>query len=214
MNGGVHSRNKGGSYIRTKVTPINPTTVHQSTQRSFLAQIAQAYPGVLSDAQRAGWTNFGKSAGAISIFGNGQILSGIAAFQAVNRIILAAGGTLIQDAPTSGNVTSFNSLTLTANHVGPILSLAFTPTPLVGPEGLYLFATPALSPGISNASTSLRLIGYTTAAASPLDISGLWTARFGALPASAGQRIAVTAQVVNINTGAISAAFGASTLVI
>jgi len=214
LNGGVHSRNKGGSIIRTKVTPTNPSTVYQQAVRSNVQQIANAYPNLLSDAQRASWTSYGQSAGAISIFGNGTILSGIAAFQAVNLIILAAGGTLLMDAPSTGLISSINSASLTANHVGPALSVTFTPSPLVGPEGIYIFATPAISPGIGNTSTRLRLIGYVSAGASPLDILALWQARFGTFPASAGQRIAVTIQVMNLTTGNISAAFGASTLVI
>jgi hypothetical protein len=214
LNGSVHSRNKGGAYVRTKVTPINPATVHQATQRSFLQQIANAWPSILTDSQRASWTDYGKTAGAISVFGNGQILSGIAAFQGVNRIILAAGGTLVTNAPTTKAVTSINSATLTANHVGPVLSLAFTPTPLTAPEGLYVFATPAVSAGISNTSTSLRLIGFFSAATSPLNLLTAWQTRFGTFPSTAGQRIALTAEVVNLTTGAISASFPASTLVI
>lgn len=214
LNGSVASRNKGGAILRTKAIPINPSTTYQSTQRSYMQQVANAWPNLLTDQQRAGWVAFGQSANAINVFGNGLILSGIAAFQAVNRIILASGGTLVPDAPTDNTISSVQSLSLTANHVGPVLSVTFTPTPLTSPEGLYIFATPAISPGISNASSSLRLINFYPSATSPLDISSEWIARFGAFPPTAGKRIAITAQAVNQMTGSISAANGTSTLII
>lgn len=214
VNGTVHSRNKGGAYMRTKVTPINPNTSHQSLQRAYTSDLSKAWGNVLTDAQRQGWSSFGQVIGARSIFGNNQILSGIATYLRINKIILAAGGTRIDDAPVDQNVGSITSLALTANHTGPVLSLAFTPTPLVAPSGLYLFATPALPAGISNVSTRLRLIGYTSAATSPLNILTAWQTRFGTFPTVAGQRIAVSAAVVDISTGAISAASGTGTLVI
>lgn len=213
ISGGVHSRNKGGAIIRTKVTPTNPSSVHQSHQRSLQSNIAKAWSGTLSDTQRQAWTAGGKTAGAVSVFGNGLILSGIAFFQKVNRIILNAGGSMVLNAPTSKQVDSILSSTLTANHVGSVLTLAFTPTPLVAPAGAYIFITPALSPGIGNVTPYLRFLNFYSAAASPLDLSADWITRFGAFPTTAGLRIGGTIQVVDDTTGAISAAAGFGTLI-
>ena len=214
LSGGVHARNKGGAYIRTAVTPINRATAAQQGQRAIVSTIAKAWPNHLNDAQRSAWNTYGQQAGAIGSFGAGIILSGIAAFHAVNRAVLAAGGTLITDAPISKQIDAVLSGTLTANHTGPILTFDFTPTPYAGTQGLYVFATPALSAGISNASTALRLLGFFPTAATPIDLMTLWTTSFGPFPTSAGQRIAITAQGLDLATGAIAAAFGASTLVI
>lgn len=214
LNGNVFTRNKGGAVIRNKVTPINPATTFQMAQRSFTSILAKAWANTLTDAQRAAWKALGQIIGAKSIFGNNQILSGIACYQRINKIILAAGGSRIDNPPSNLDVTGLTSLTLTANHVGNILTLAFGPTPLIAPIGLYIFATPSLSPGISNASTQLRLIGFISAAASGVSISALWQARFGTFPSTSGKRIAVSCQAVNLNTGAITASINASTLVL
>jgi hypothetical protein len=214
LNGNVLTRNKGGAVIRNKVTPINPNTLNQAKQRAFLSLLSKFWANTLTDAQRAAWKAFGQVIGAKSIFGNNLILSGIATFQRINRIILAAGGTQISVPPNSLDVAGILTLALTANHIGPALTVAFTPTPAVAPVGMYLFATPALSPGISNASTQLRFINFYSAAVSGFSILADWQARFGAMPAVSGKRIAISVQMVNLNTGALTASITASTLII
>jgi hypothetical protein len=213
-SGGVALRTKAGLAIRNFVVPINPSTAAQTLQRSGLADFSKAWGGDLTDGQRQGWADYGRQAGSKNIWGDGIILSGIAAYQKVNRIIQNCGGTRVDDAPVTMAVPSIMSLALTANHTGAILTLAFLPTPLITPNGLYVFATPALSPGIMNVSNKLRFIGYIDAAATAENISAEWITTFGAFPAAAGQRIAVSVAVANADTGAISAYANANTLVI
>ena len=50
LNGSVFSRNRGGAYIRTKVTPINPQTAAQVQARSLLTSLSQGFRS-LSQAQ-------------------------------------------------------------------------------------------------------------------------------------------------------------------
>lgn len=213
LNGNVLTRNKGGEVIRNKVTPINPRTTAQMLQRAYTSDIAKAWSDPLTDAERQSWKNYGQIIGAKSIFGNNLILSGIATFQRINRIVLNCGGTLVGAAPLSQAVPSILALNLNAS-IGPdTLTIDFSPSPLTGTQGLYLFATPAVSPGISNVSSRLRFIGFFPTPTTPLNILTEWQTVFGAFPGATGQRIAITAQVVDSSTGAISAATGASTLV-
>ena len=39
LGGQVFSKNKGGAYVRTKVTPSNPQTIAQTTRRALFAAI-------------------------------------------------------------------------------------------------------------------------------------------------------------------------------
>lgn len=214
LAGSVFSRNKGGEIIRTKVTPINPKSSYQSAQRGILSDLAKAYSGTLTAAERLAWTNFGQNTNATSVFGAKLILSGIAAFQKVNIIVITAGGTQIATPPIGQDVVAILSAALVANHTGPLLTLTFTPTPIITPQGTYVWATPALSPGIGNYNSRLRFIKFSIAGASPLELHVPWVARFGAFPAVAGQQIGMKVQVVDNTTGAISAGVQLSTIVI
>lgn len=205
LAGTVASKNKGGNILRTKVTPINPKSSFQSLQRAYLSDIAKAWSGTLTAAERTAWTNYGKSTNAKSVFGAALILSGIAAFQKVNIIILSAGGAIIDSPPATDAVVSLTAFTATAVHTASVVTITFTPTPLVSPQGLYLWSTPPLAAGVGNFQSRLRFIGYTTAAASPFTATTLYTARFGALTSSTGKLIGFKASVVDDTTGAISA---------
>lgn len=205
-NGQVFSRNKGGSFFRTKVTPINPNTTYQAAQRSYQSNLSKYWASSLTDDQRQGWKTFGAILGTQSIFGNKLILSGIAAFIGVNRVLLAAGVAQIDDAPASNDVQNITSGSLAVSSGLGTLVFTFAPTPYSAGSGLYIFATPPMSPGILNFTPQLRLIGYTDAAASPLDITTLWTARFGSVPATPGQAIGISVRALDTATGSISAA--------
>lgn len=205
-NGQVFSRNKGGSYFRTKVTPINPNTTFQATQRSFQSNLAKRWANTLTDDQRQSWKSFGQLTGTMSVFGNKQIISGIAAYLRINRLISAAGGTVIDDAPSSLDIQNITSGSLAIDSGLSTAVFTFAPTPYSAGQGLYIFATPPMSAGILNFSSSLRFIGYYDAAASPLDITTQWVARFGAIPATGGQAVGISVRAFDIGTGALSAA--------
>jgi hypothetical protein len=213
LAGTVASKNKGGNILRTKVTPINPKSSYQSLQRAYLSDIAKAWSGTLTAAERIAWTNYGKSTNAKSVFGAALILSGIAAFQKVNLIVLTAGGTITATPPASDAVVSLTEFTATAVHTASVVTVTFTPTPLIATQGLYLWATPPLAPGIGNFQSKLRFLGWTSAAASPFVATTLYTGRFGALTGSLGKLVGFKGAVVDNVSGAISASSQTSAIV-
>ena len=46
LNGSVFSKNRGGAYIRTKVTPVNPQSLAQGLVRATLTNLSQAWRGL------------------------------------------------------------------------------------------------------------------------------------------------------------------------
>src|SRR6056297_1294291 len=54
IGGQVASKNRYGSYLRTKVTPSNPQTASQLNVRSVLAALSSGWRD-LTQAQRDGW---------------------------------------------------------------------------------------------------------------------------------------------------------------
>ena len=56
IGGHVASKNRSGSYLRTKTTPSNPNTTAQAQARSVLASLSTGW-GVLTDDQRKSWND-------------------------------------------------------------------------------------------------------------------------------------------------------------
>lgn len=214
LNGSVLSRNKGGAYIRNKVTPVNPRSSYQTAQRAIVAALAKAYGSTLTAAQRTAWTAFGKTIGNLNVFGNNLILSGIACFQRINIIAMTCGGSQIDNPPTALDAVGVTGVGVIANHTGPVLTVSFAPTPLVSPQGLYVWATPVMPAGKGNFDTNFRFIKFISAAATGVSIETAWVARFGSFPAVAGGQIAVKLGVVDPTTGAVSAFAQAVTTII
>lgn len=189
--GVTSSRNRFGQYLRTRATPVNPSSSAQAAVRARLSASAAAWRD-LTDEQRAGWVTLGESMQRTDSLGQYYTLDGFQAFVSVNNNLVAAGAARIDDAVLLVTPDSVTTLTVTADEVTG-LSVAWTPTPLGAGQRLFIYASPGRSAG-RNFENDTRLIFVSAAAAtSPQDPSAAYTARFGAL--IAGQKIFVSAAV-------------------
>ena len=55
IGGQVHSRNRYGSYIRARTTPVNPQSTRQNKIRSVIQALSQRWSNTLTQAQRDAW---------------------------------------------------------------------------------------------------------------------------------------------------------------
>ena len=55
IGGQVHSRNRYGSYIRARTTPVNPQSDRQNIIRAIIQFLSQAWSNVLTQLQRDSW---------------------------------------------------------------------------------------------------------------------------------------------------------------
>jgi hypothetical protein len=182
--GSVFSKNRGGAYVRTKVTGTNPATAAQTLVRSRLALYSQGWRA-LTASQRAEWNaavgNFPKT----NQFGNTYLMSGQQLYQMINNNLVAVGSAAITSPPVSGAVTAMASAVVTMAKGTPAVSVAFTATPVPAGNAYKVFATGGLSPGINFVSSKLRFIGLIAAAAtSPADLLAMYTAKYGVVPAA------------------------------
>jgi len=176
MAGTTASHNRYGQYLRTRATPVNPNSTAQGTARNRLSVNAAAWRA-LTSGQRAGWGDLGASMIRTDSLGQSNPLTGFSAYCSVNNNQLAAGNSVLSDAPAL--VTPSGLLTATLTLAAASLSLAYTPTPLGTGVRLLLYASPQRSPGRGYES-DYRLIKVGTAAqASPLVALTEYTARFG-----------------------------------
>ena len=203
LNGSVLSKNRYGSYVRNKVTPVNPQTARQVFQRSLLASMSQAWKG-LTEAQRVAWRSAVELYQTTNIFGDIQKPSGNILFNRLNMNILNAGGTQINVPPLPIGADQITQINVAVTVAGGVYDVAFAPTVPAG-HAMILEATPGVSAGISNANNQFRQVAVAPAGTtSPFDMSAEYIATFGA-PA-VGQKVFVRAKLVRLTTGEVSQA--------
>lgn len=211
LNGSVFARNRGGSYLRTKVTPINPKTSAQVAQRSLLTSYAQAWRG-LSEAERLAWNGAVGSWAKTDIFANIVVPSGNTLYIRLNINIALAGGTPITTPPSPVGAQALTELSVVSDVSSSTVTVTFLPAAVPADHAMVIESTAMLSPGISNANAKYRVIKtLAPAAVSPDNAFTDQIAKFGALVA--GQKIFIRAKFINRLTGEVSQQLNASAIV-
>lgn len=200
IGGHVASRNRGGAYFRTKVTPLNPRSTFQSVVRSTLSLISQQWRE-LTEAQRSAWNKAVADFKSTNIFGDIVNPSGFNLYQKLNNNILQVGGSMITDPPVPSTAGLIDTLSLTASTTAK--SIAYTS----GEDAdsvMMLYATPPLSQGKSFVKSDYRLVEIVqTNTGSPHVFTAPYLARFGTQGAI-GQKVFVKAFLISTVTGIAS----------
>lgn len=189
IGGHVASRNRAGAYLRTKVTPVNPSTTAQAGARNRLAGISQGWRG-LTAAQRASWNQAVGDFAKTDIFGDLKNPSGFNLYQRLNNNLLNIGQAAITSPPLPVAVDYFTSLSFTAEDgtVAESLDITFAPA-IEADHSVKVFATPPVSAGVNFVKSEYRQIGVLTDAdTSVLDYLAEYQAKFGST-GNAGQKI-------------------------
>lgn len=211
IGGHVASKNRAGSYFRTKVTPINPSTSYQVNARNRLAGVSSSWRG-LSASQIKSWNAAVSVFARTDIFGDLRNPSGFNLHQMLNNNILNIGESVITTPPLPVAVDAFSSFYFTALTAGSLVTCYFTPA--VGADHKVLvFATPNLSPGISFAKSEYRQIAVWPASQdSPVDLKTPYTNKFG-LFLTPGKKIFIRLVQVVMATGQAGIPIQASAII-
>jgi hypothetical protein len=212
LNGSVFSRNRGGAYVRTKVTPVNPQTAAQVQARSLLTSLSQSFRS-LSQAQITAWNSATPSWTTTDIFGDSVVPTGLALYVRLNANITNAGGTLITLPPLPVGAAALEEITLASDVSSSTFTISFLPAAVPADHTMYVEATQLLSPGVNNANSKFRFIAAIAAAGvSPANLYSAYTTKFGGL--YAGQKAFVRAKFINKITGEMSLALKSQTIVV
>jgi hypothetical protein len=212
LGGHVMSRNRAGSYLRTKVTPVNPSTTYQVNVRGRLAGIASAWKG-LTATQRQAWNDAVPNFQKTDIFGDLRKPAGINLYQRINNALLTIGEAVVTTPPTPAAVPAFSSFTLTADVSDSKVTATFAAAIAVT-EKVKLWGTAPQSAGKSFVKSEYRLLGIlNNADVSPLEIQSYFTTKFGGFGA-AGQKIFVKMSQVSIANGLEGASREASCIIV
>jgi len=211
IGGHVASKNRGGAYLRTKVTPVNPQTAAQSGVRNSFTENSQAWRGLTQsqrDSFNAAVSDFQKT----DIFGDRRNPSGFNLFMELNQNLANIGVAPITAAPLALAVEAVGSLSVTAAAGTPALSVVFTPTPVPAGHTLVIEATPQVGAGKTFVKNLFRKVAQVApAGTSPENMLSAYTAKFGSLVA--GQKIVVRAKMVLNATGQTSQYLQATAIV-
>lgn len=198
LNGSVFSKNKAGSYVRTKVTPVNPQTSAQQNQRNRLSTNSQNWRG-LTETQRQSWIDGAVNFPYTDQYGFTKFLSGQQLYVKLNNNLAQIGEAAIDTCPTPVAIPALVLDSVTADDSANTVIVAGT-TPVPADFAMVVRATPNVTPGKSFVKNLFRFVDAIAAAAtSPFDISAAYTALFG--DPVEGNKIFVQAFYVSTITG-------------
>jgi hypothetical protein len=195
LGGQVFAKNRGGAYIRTKTTPLNPQTTAQMSIRGIFASISSAW-SQLTEANRQTWNNFVSDYARTDVFGDLRNPSGKNLFQRLNQNLSISGQTLI-DVCTTPSEVPFANLTGSNVEVAGELFEVSGAGDTTGSKMVF-WATPQLSQGTKFVKNKLRQIAVVDGSnAYDTQIWDEYVAKFG-VP-SVGANIFVGVRVINAN---------------
>lgn len=195
LGGQVFSKNRGGSYVRTKSTPTNPQTTAQMLVRGVFASISSAWSS-LTEVERNSWNGFVQDYARTDIFGDLRNPSGKALFQRLNQNLVLSGQSILQVCPAPSEVPFANLVTADADVSDGTFNVGYAGN-TTGSK-VIVWATPSMSQGTKFVKNKLRKIGvFDGADSDTLAIQSRYVPKFG-LPVE-GANIYVGVKVVNAN---------------
>lgn len=211
IGGHVMSKNRGGAYMRTKVTPSNPRSAAQTTVRSHLTTLSQGWRG-LTAVQIAGWNSAVGSFEKTNIFGDIHAPSGLNLYVKLNANLLEVSAATLTLPPLPSSVTAPVTVGAAAAAGAATFTVSFTVSPVPAGHVWIVRATKQVSAGKSAIKNLYRDVQFLAAAtATGASIEANYIAKFGALVA--GQKIGVEIVAVNTATGQKSIALSTTIIV-
>lgn len=180
LNGSVLSKNRAGSYVRNKTTPVNPQTSFQQQVRQRLGALSTGW-SALTAAQRSSWIASTPNFPYTDIFGDKKELDGKSLYIKLNSNLSNVGSPNIQVAPAPVGIPVFGIVSALATPGSAGMdSFDVTVSAATVPAGfaLAIYATPPVKRGVSFVKNRYRFIGVFTATASVVDITAAYNARF------------------------------------
>ena len=209
LGGQVFSKNRQGSYVRTKVTPVNAQTPFQQAVRDRLASFSAQWRA-LSEAQRNAWNAAAPAFEGTNVFGDTVAPTGKNLFTRLNMNLVNIGNPPITEPPTPAEVNTAGIQGVTAMASGSIVLVTLSNE--VTGSGVIVSGTAPLSAGINFFKNRVRQIdSLGVIPGTELDESAQWSNKFGEL--IAGQKLAFKLVFVNATTGQASPPVFGSTII-
>lgn len=191
------SHNRGGDYVRRRVSPTNPNSTRQQTMRTLLGTLAALWSTTLTAVQREQWNTWADNQTKEGPLGNSINWTGINAYVALNAHLLDAGDTRIDAPPIVVAPTGLLTLSVDISAINTA-DVTFTGTPLAANHKAVLFMSLPQSGAALPNIKQCRIVGYSAAAqVSP------WAATIP-FSVTSGQTVVFYAAIMDDETGLFS----------
>lgn len=179
LGGQVFSKNRGGAYIRTKVTPSNPQTQAQAQVRSNLATLSSGWNS-LTAAQIAQWNGSVDDWTSTDVFGDIKKPTGKNLYVKLNVNLLNSGQPAMATPPAKIELPAL--VDIAVNVITATGNIDITSLPVFA-DGKYQIEACAPVPiGVNFVKNKFRVISYVTQpTADPVDVSAAYINKFGAV---------------------------------
>lgn len=162
------SHNKGGPYIRRRTVPTNPTTLRQTSVRSYLANLSALWQ-TLTTLQQSSWSAYANNHPVLNRQGVSIRLPNMSWYIGLNSRLLDIGAAPVSSAPVSASPQAVTSASMSVSS--NIATVTFVPPLPSGSRILLKMAKPG-SPATSPNEHSAARVGVSTAnATSPATIA-------------------------------------------
>jgi len=161
------SHNRGGDYVRRRVSPTNPNSTRQQTMRTFLGTLAALWSSTLTPVQRGQWDVWAGNQAKEGPLGNSINWTGINAYVSLNAHLLDSGDARIDIPPIVVAPTGLLTLSADISAINTA-DFTFTGTPAAANHKLVAFMSLPQSGAAQPNFKQCRIVGYSAAAqASP-----------------------------------------------
>lgn len=180
IGGMVFSRNRYGGYIRNRVSPVQPRSTRQVSQRSLFTYVSQYWRDTLSATNRDGWNKYAADTLLPDVFGEKKGRAGNVMFCRFNVTWMRCGGAILAAAPVTGGEAPPVIITLDGTSAAGLSISAFSPTLLAGDRICVLMAAHAVSPSRNFFNGPFQyLTAFAGNAVPPIGLTGPGTVSVG-----------------------------------
>ena len=177
IGGHVISTNRGGAFMRTKVTPVNPNTTYQASTKARFGNLTSSWRA-LTDAQRQTWADAVSSWQSTDIFGDKLNPSGMNLYVKLNRNLCSINYGHIMVAPPKQEMPNPGFDYSTIGISGGEIRLYLENLTADG-QKVEIWATPIVSNGVTYVEKQYVLQGSQFIGSAQVTLDNNYNARMG-----------------------------------
>ncbi|MHC4867567.1 MAG: hypothetical protein ACYTEX_26145 [Planctomycetota bacterium] len=140
IGGTTYSHNRFGMYVRSRVTPVNPSSSRQQAVRNIFSQLTDHWNSTLTQAERTAWNLYASNVTKKDKMGQDIFITGFNHFVRSNCVALICSSSIVEPGPTIFTLAETDeAIVATISETSQQISLAFnTALDWVGEDDAFM----------------------------------------------------------------------------